>query len=215
MDLMCNRALMLGIMVVLGGCGGSTRSDPDAGVQPGHSSHADSQADARLPPVSDHDAATDAAAPWSPVCPEAAPTQGSACTDEGLDCEYGCSNVLTCADGTWGGAVLPVASLCDAGPNSPGCPADASAVLQQTTCLASGTSCEYAEKICTCISPQDPRPDAGNTWFCGPESGCPFPRPRIGSSCATASQQCDYAQCGSTQVCMGGVWQPTEGGCGG
>jgi hypothetical protein len=215
-DLMPNRALELAVVVLIGGCGGATRSDPDGGEHPGHGSHEDAQADAPLRPVADRDAATGAAAPWSPVCPKSAPTQGSACGDEGLDCEYGCSNILTCSDGTWGGAVqVGGAGLCDAGPNPPGCPAEVSTVLQQTTCSASDTSCVYADKICACNSPQDPRPDAGNTWFCGPEAGCPFPRPRIGSSCAMASQQCDYAQCGSTQVCMGGVWQPTEGGCGG
>ncbi len=162
------------------------------------------------------DAATDRSAPWGPVCPASAPAQGSACTHDELECEYGCNNVLTCADGTWGGAILPGGgALCDAGSNPATCPAALSAITSGAACANEGPTCVYAGGICQCSGPMDPWPDAGSTWYCGPEQGCPFPRPPIGSACSTPDQRCDYEQCGGNQVCQGGVWQPVAGACGG
>ena|ERR1700690_2070438 len=155
----------------------------------------------------------DATTAWSPVCPESVPAQGSACTNEGLECEYDC-DVLECAAGTWAGAVLVGGNLCDAGPSSPSCPATISGIIPSASCTNSGETCVYAEGICQCNSPGDPTPDGGSSWFCGPEQGCPMPRPRIGSACSTPDQRCDYEECGANQVCTGGVWQPAIGACG-
>lgn len=164
------------------------------------------------------DAASDASSitpTWSAVCPASEPAQGSACSADEIDCEYGCGNVLTCADGTWGGASL-FGSIgpCDAGANPASCPASLSAITPGASC--SNGRCEYATGFCECDSPQDPTPDAGSTWSCGPQAGCPVSRPRVGSTCTTENQECDYQQCGSHEVCTNGAWQPTVGGgCGG
>jgi len=90
------------------------------------------------------DAASSTSA-WSPVCPALAPAQGSACSDEEIDCEYGCGNVLTCADGTWGGAVLfGEDRSCDAGANPAACPEALSAITPGASC-STAVRCAYAE----------------------------------------------------------------------
>ena len=162
------------------------------------------------------DAAADAAGRWSPVCSEAAPTQGTACSIDATYCEYGCGDVVICASGKWSGAVnVGSSSLCHPRPNSAGCPATRSGITPNATCENDGDICTYADGTCQCNSPQAPAPGSVNTWFCGPEPRCPMPRPRLGSSCSTPDQQCDYQVCGSSQQCKGGAWRPGTSGCGG
>lgn len=193
------------LLVLVAGCGGkSMTSNPglDAGTT--------------------QDAAPDAPASWSPECPASEPAMGSACTHDNLSCEYpsaaqpGCDDVVVCAGGTWGSAVLPGGNpTCEPHGSSPGCPAQASAITPGATCATAGQTCVYATAICQCDAPADPTPNAMSAWFCGPQAGCPVPRPRIGSACATAGQRCDYLQCGDGVTCTGGVWQVSVAGCGG
>ena len=58
-------------------------------------------------------------------------------------------------------------------------------------------------------------PDGGASWSCGPGSGCPIRRPRIGSGCSSAGMTCGYEECGTAQECQGGVWRTAPGACGG
>ncbi|HEY1959714.1 MAG TPA: hypothetical protein VGH28_29090 [Polyangiaceae bacterium] len=183
------RAAWLLVVATTFGCGGITTSDGDAGGDAGS---------------------------WSPVCPATRPAEGSSCSHDELDCEYACGDVVICADGAWAGAVLGGGPpSCDAGPSAPDCPSTESAITPSASCANAGDTCVYSTGICACTGPFDPTPDAGATWFCGPESGCPMPRPRIGTACATPSQECDYAACGDGVVCTAGVWQPAGMGCGG
>jgi hypothetical protein len=158
----------------------------------------------------------DATGPWSPVCPETAPTQGSACTTSNLYCEYGCGNVLVC-DGTWAGALNP--PECPSQPNPSACPANLSSIdADGGTCTGPSTGqCVYPTAVCECDFPFDPTPDAGDAgaWWCGPGPGCPLPRPRIGSPCDKSGLACSYAECGSTETCMGETWQFQDEPCGG
>lgn len=89
------------------------------------------------------DAASDAPASWSPECPASEPAMGSACMHDSLSCEYpsatqpGCDDVVVCAGGTWGGAVLPGGNpTCEPHTSSPGCPSQASAITPGATCAA-------------------------------------------------------------------------------
>ena len=77
------------LLVAVAGCGGKATTSPLADSGAG----------------SDGSTGQDAEGPWSPVCPDSAPAEGSPCSNESLSCEYGCGNVLVCAGGTWGGAV--------------------------------------------------------------------------------------------------------------
>jgi len=154
------------------------------------------------------------ASTWSPVCPEAEPSQGTSCSIEGVDCQYGCDDVLVCSDGTWAGAVCAGQDItCDAGPNPSACPSSLSSIPSGGACTG-GATCIYPDGLCECTSPGDPTPDGGSSWFCGPEPGCPMPRPRIGTACSSPSQTCDYAACGDSVTCTSGVWQPAFVGCG-
>jgi len=160
------------------------------------------------------DGGGDSGTTWSPVCPESEPSQGSSCSNEGIDCEYDCNDVVVCSDGTWAGAVNAGTDItCDAGPNPSACPSSLSSIPSGGACTDEVT-CIYANGICECTSPGDPTPDAGASWFCGPEPGCPMPRPRVGAACASPNQTCDYAPCGDSVTCTGGVWQPAFVGCG-
>ncbi len=161
------------------------------------------------------DGGVDSSGPWSPVCPQSEPSQGSSCSHDALECEYGCGNVVVCSSGTWAGAVnFGNDVTCDAGPNPKTCPSAFSSITQGATCAFDGTTCIYGQGVCQCSSPADPTPDAGASWFCGPEPGCPMPRPRIGSACTTPNLTCDYQQCGNSIICKDSVWQGTFAGCG-
>lgn len=181
---------VLALALLATGCGGIVGGDTDGGV--------------------------DSSAPWSAVCPESRPTEGASCSHDSLDCEYGCNDVVVCSGGKWEGAVLSGQdALCDAGPNPSTCPSALSAITPNATCTNAGATCIYSQGVCECTSPADPTPDASASWFCGPEPGCPMPRPRIGSACTKASLTCDYQTCGNSVTCTDSVWQPAFAGCGG
>lgn len=192
---------------LMAGCGGSTHD-----TARGHPGEADVT-----------DAGIDAPAAWSPLCPNAAPPQGSSCSSDGLYCEYGdsfvpeCNAVLVCVSGAWGEAVLyGMGDPCDAGANPSSCPAGESEIDAGSSCSVVET-CVYPQGTCECAVPEEgtASASANATWFCGPESGCPVPRPRVGSACTSPGQRCDYEVCGNSQVCSGGVWQTVVGACGG
>jgi hypothetical protein len=216
-------ALLVPVAGLMAGCGGATfQGETDAG---GH--------DARNAEDGGHDAQTkgdappgDAAAPWSPVCPENAPTVGSLCTvPDQTTCEYGliqydidCDTVLQCQSGAWTkfstfGTCVPD------GPNGAACPATFADVPQGQDCAPAGTTCEYSAGVCTCsMSLGGPirLGDGGDpaTWMCNPGTGCPMPRPRLGTACsAGAETDCTYESCEFGESCSDGVWQGQEEGC--
>jgi hypothetical protein len=206
-------------LTALFGCGGSVASVPagDHDAEPGPS---DAGGD-----VVAHDAPVgDGNQPWSPVCPDTIPAIGSACTQENLECEYGsawwnisCDKVVQCQSGAWT-SFMPSYDPCSPapGPNPAGCPANLSDIPQGGSCEDTTLSCDYLPNaICSCSLPLGGpvQVDAGGSWACLPEQGCPLPRPTVGTACDTENQMCTYQQCSYAQTCEGGVWQAQLEAC--
>ena len=159
-------------------------------------------------------------------CPASPPMNGQACPGlaNGYECEYGtsfwagCDDTYTCNGGIW---VAGDKSFCPGAENN-ACPSDFSQITPGGDCLGQSKldeTCDYGSGTCVCegfcggVALQD----AGTTWKCdAPQAGCPWPRPRFGSTC-TGSASCSYDICcaGSTMQCQNGTWQGTTmiGGC--
>jgi hypothetical protein len=172
----------------------------------------------------DRDAAT-----WSSVCPATTPALHSMCAVDGLQCEYpravydnklqydvACDNVLECSDGGWSSAPLGGAKCEPDSPNSTDCPLTFVGITNGGSCSDPGLRCEYPKGVCTCAAALGgvlPVLDAGASWSCNPETGCPMPRPRLGSACGTAKQSCTYQSCSFGEICEAGVWQGEPEAC--
>lgn len=210
-------------------CGGAVTSsllgDQDAGSRDGATDapiHDGAAPDAPADGSSQDAPSADATPPWSPDCPASAPAVDSACTQEGLQCEYGdawwsvsCDVVVECDGGQWSEAQVDYEPCSpQPGPNSSQCPATYGDV-PQGECPSDGLVCAYAQGECTCQVPLGPIEIDGGTpdWGCLPGDGCPFPRPRLGTSCPTEGISCTYEACEYGETCMGGVWQSEEEGC--
>lgn len=153
---------------------------------------------------------------WSPVCPEAAPAEGSSCSGSpsypdglpGLECEYGdtsavggCTTLFTCT-GTWSSSTFQCTS--DAGP-SPALPADCpstfAAASEAGGCSVEGESCAYdPAHVCMCLSNEDGSDDdmpvAYDVWQCArSDAECPAERPRVGSPCPGTLDSGDVISC--------------------
>jgi hypothetical protein len=142
-------------------------------------------------------------------CPSQSPQVGAACPLVGLQCEYGsdpnpaCDTLCTCEASGW--SARPPAPACAAGT----CPASYSAVPQRKSCTPAGLDCAYPEGQCNCADTL-PVSTGGPVWQCTmPSSGCPEPRPDIGSPCSQPGQSCDYGACagGAAVECNEGRWQ--------
>jgi hypothetical protein len=96
------------------------------------------------------------------------------------------------------------------GGTDPGCPASSSAVPVGQACSPQMT-CGYGDTVCYCYVDHTGAPQI---WGCFPgQTGCPYPRPRVGSACSQAGLQCDYSSCGDSIACTGGLWTVGNGGC--
>jgi hypothetical protein len=102
------------------------------------------------------------------------------------------------------------------------CPSSFASVPRGNVCTPDGGYCDYPEGRCSCNIPVGGPPPVNMqpTWNCqdpGAGTGCPTPRPRVGSVCAQQGLDCDYGACavpgGSDEVCTGGVWTETMGVC--
>ena len=142
-------------------------------------------------------------APSPSGCPSSESGSGSACSTEGLQCEYGtgdrwtCNDIVKCSSGSW--SITSSTSECSA--NSSGCPPTMTDATG--SCSDRGLACDYSTaavtKFCTCgISGGPIQPDGGVYWACVPtqSGGCPAARPRIGETCSQAGLQCSYDICG-------------------
>jgi hypothetical protein len=156
-------------------------------------------------------------------CPANVPAAKNACSPAGLSCEYGgtgdhllCSTMAECQPSASGGNqwfVNAPAASCVASPsqNPLGCPPTFGTIPTGASCPREPASdCVYPEGTCGCVSCA---PDGGGTiateWVCDPwptPNGCPEPRPRIGSPCASEGQSCMYAD-----LCSVGNGQPAMG----
>jgi hypothetical protein len=132
-----------------------------------------------------------------------------------MECEYGsnpnpnCDNVVTCDATGWSFPTPGVA--CPMGT----CPASYSAVPQGKQCTPLGLDCAYPQGQCNCadsVPVSQPNP----VWLCStPQTGCPEPRPDLGSSCSQPGLSCDYGACtgGIAMSCQDGYWQRAEVAC--
>jgi hypothetical protein len=220
-------AAAMAVATVTAGCGGSVFSAGSPGNDGGAT---DSAVHDAGPSPSDGGVldgfAGDSAGPWSPVCPATLPADGTPCSKEDLQCEYGdawwsvgCDPVVQCQDGVWS-KFMPSFEPCASqpGPNGAACPSDYAAVPQGSPCAADRLSCIYTQGECACQVPLEGRVEIdGGTgyWGCVPEQGCPFPRARIGTACDDAQADCTYEQCSYAQTCQDGVWQAEEEACAG
>ena len=239
------------------GCGGTFEAAPGGGAEGGSDGQARSDAglgdaapDADGSSTSDGasgdaiadaiaDAAADAGgkdaesedASWSPDCPgsDLPPKVGSACSKEGLQCEYlrleylykveydvACDILMECSNGAWANASISPNKCKPDSPNSTACPPSYGKIANGGTCDDNGLRCAYATGVCTCadsLGGPITTIDAGATWGCNPGPGCPMPRPRLGSACSTP-QNCTYEACVYEETCgMSGIWQGTETVC--
>lgn len=147
--------------------------------------------------------------PPSGTCPSSAPTEGSSCNGgDGLTCEYGshwelaCNVRFTCeGDHTWHASQSIACNwTCPSSfPTDAGCSAY--------------ESCDYPEGHCDCVTScgGPPPPDEVWRWSCkAVPTNCPWPRPDLGTACATEGQYCGYdvGCCGGTELtCLGGLWR--------
>ncbi len=164
----------------------------------------------------------------APNCPAAAPGHGASCSHQGLTCEYGsdpnmnCNVVAQCESSTWIATSISNGE-CPTLPNTSACPATFASVPVGDHCGALvGTTCSYSQGFCGCsVGGGGPYPEdaaAVATWMCdAPESGCPTPRPKLGTSCSNEGLQCDYSTCslptGASVTCTNGAWQNSQYGC--
>jgi hypothetical protein len=164
------------------------------------------------------DAAIDSGTPMP--CPEAIPSAGGSCVKTGIICEYGsqadyeCNSIATCSPSLAWVITPPSCSLPDGGS---ACPASASDVPTGQSC-STLAECDYATTRCACSAQQSGPVETVDgsvvdLWVCeNPGSGCPTPRPRIGSACSSSGASCNYGQCslpdGVTLSCMNGAWEP-------
>lgn len=200
---------------VLVACGGSaaTIGGGDGGANDGSSANDGSTSDGSTP---------------GGECPTAVPTAKSPCATPGLSCEYGgtgdhllCSTIASCQAAASGGNqwyVNAPPSGCVASPaeNPMGCPPSYATLPTGAACPREpATQCVYAEGVCGCIGCMADGGGASTEWACQPwpaPSGCPEPRPRLGSPCTQEGQSCFYANvCGvndgePVMGCQNGRW---------
>lgn len=185
------------------------------------------------------DAATDATpvtdAQPSTGCPDyAMPKDGSACSEEGLKCEYGsdprwtCNWIAYCHQGRWSDSTTNDAWCPTPAQNPASCPATFASVPQGSECTSADVPCQYPQGWCSCMYwGGPPMPDGGGptyAWQCsyGTSTGCPATRPRIGTSCSMPDLECDYGVCdqpsglsvrcdGSTHTWADGIGAPCAG----
>ena len=166
----------------------------------------------------------DASPPLVHGCPTAAPTAGTTCSDESLQCEYGdawwnvaCDVVVQCDSGQWKSVQLAYEPCSPKpGPNPASCPATAASVPQGSACAPRDTTCYYPDMFCQCSVPLGGpvEIDGGSaSWSCLPGDGCPFPRPLLGTACTANTVICNYEECSYGQMCVNGSWQGEEEGC--
>jgi hypothetical protein len=155
-------------------------------------------------------------------CPTGEPPAGLLCSPNGLECEYGsnpdlaCNSLAECEKSVW-------TYLNGTGTNCPinSCPLTYDRIIQGGHCDTVGSSCGYPAGTCSCGS-EGPimisldGSVAGPTWHCvAATPACPSPRPRLGTTCPTDGQFCDYGACvgGIAIQCTAGTWQEAFTAC--
>ncbi len=153
----------------------------------------------------------------SSVCPASPPTAGTSCTAfKGMDkCEYGtnpdpsCNQIFACPSGTW--MDQSTGTIC---PSQQNCPGQYSDVQVGQDCSNNTLSCAYPQGECICTQSPGGLVSQTPVWACFTPSGCPEPRPDIGTACTTQGTTCNYGACsgGVELVCNGTSWQEALSG---
>jgi hypothetical protein len=132
-----------------------------------------------------------------------------------MQCEYGnnpnpaCNDIESCTSNGWSDP--PPGPACPTGT----CPATYAQVPQGQACTPQGLDCAYPQGQCNC----DSEPESAKqtpVWLCStPATGCPEPRPDIGTACSQSNLSCDYGACtgGIALQCTGGLWQQEATAC--
>jgi hypothetical protein len=194
-------------VALLGACGGATHGELGGGA------------------TGDGGASDGNGGGGSSPCPSSPPGDGSACGPQGLTCEWGsspvedCDAVAMCNGGRWQVTLQGPGGLdCGGGPQGT-CPSSFASVPRESHCSPYGLYCDYPEGRCACTVPEGPGFPADASavaeWLCqDPASGCPEPRPLLGTPCSQEGLECDYGACtipgGTAETCQGGLW--IEGG---
>ncbi len=160
-------------------------------------------------------------------CPASLPAPATSCDDFLLECEYGsdpdldCNTQAACQPGGWVITPAQMSPSCPtSAPGAGGCPATYAGVAVGTACGMTEIDCAYPQGMCACAFPEGPvvGPGQDRKWFCEqPAQGCPEPRPKLGTACATEQQSCDYGTCsipgGNTLECLQGAWTVSLSAC--
>ena len=200
-------------------CGGST-TDLGPSSADGSTSDGGGRSDASTDAASFGDAKKSDDAALSAECPSSVPTTGDSCTVDGLECEYGtsdllfCNTLARCTGGSFNvtGPEEACANELDAGGT---CPTSRDQIEAGSSCPTFSQVCEYAEGSCGCgfvghVSDQ---------WVCDTPagSGCPAPRPKLGSVCSSNGLACNYGSCtilgNPSMICDGGIWFQANVAC--
>lgn len=162
--------------------------------------------------------------PPEPSCPEAAPTEGSACSTEPYECNYGdCygapTTTASCKDGTW------ELSTRTCNPPAPVCPEAKPADDSACAAELAGIECKYDDcygtpnTTATC---KDGKWDVATIACNPPPPKCPETKPVDGSTCTAedgpaAPYQCTYDDCAgtpsTTATCKDGTWNVVTMSC--
>lgn len=208
-----------------GACGGSAfttgngdgGSTSDGGID---ASETDAGDAGNTSDASGSDAASDAGdGGGAPACP-ATMTAGAACSQEGLQCEYGtdpnagCDAIYVCSSGAFKASTQveqPKTCPTPSFPKENKCPATYNTVPVGQACVDDGLECAYAKGICACAG-SNGGPVTTLRWVCpAPGDKCPDDRPRAGSACDAEGRSCSYGACtyrgGVVEKCSGGSWQ--------
>ena len=154
-------------------------------------------------------------------CPSIAPVPGAACSDLGVQCEYGanvqqgCNEFLVCARDVW--VVFVPSGICGGPGPGQSCPAAYTPTLSGSDCSSDGGSvtfaCAYPQGTCYCQSTPNQR---ALGWICvAAPPGCPATPPESGQSCSQEGLRCDYGFCygGASLVCASSIWNNSGGTC--
>ena len=155
-------------------------------------------------------------------CPVAQPSEGDACTREGLACGYGddprveCRPVATCTSAQW---TIDTPSCSTLPPVT--CPATREAA-SGADCTPDGAYCDYDGLACQCTNCTDGPAvmcSGPTVWHCDAPNAdpqCPAAIPRLGDACDKPAQMCIYGcASGMSRTCTDGVWvsSSSPGGC--
>jgi hypothetical protein len=186
------------VWALLVACGGSVSSAPgtaDGGHEAGTA--VGDAASSSTPPDS---------GPPAALCPGSPPAMSSACSLEGLQCEYGddpsiaCNVVYACSGGHWttGPMIVFAPGTCPTqlASQTPNCPATFAAVQANGACSPPLTTCWYPEGAYVCVAGGSCAPGQWQQAIPGKSiPGCPANRPHLGVACSSTAPLCDYS-CG-------------------